>query len=81
MWCISSGNIYEKFSNPFLNTFHDRYVIILVEPLRQAEGQYSARRHREGMILYSENKVIKLLVLAFAQSKSSSLMEHVVDVP
>lgn len=74
--------IYMKsFSNPLLNMFHIRYVRILVEPLRQAEGEYLARCHREEMILYSENKVIKLLVLAMAQSKNFSLMEHVVDVP
>lgn len=56
----------KSFSNPLLNTFHSRNIIILVEPLRQAEGEYLARCHREEMILYLENKVIKLLVLAFA---------------
>lgn len=79
--CISSGNIYKKFGRFIFSYFQSRRIIMLVEPLRQTKDQDLYKWHREEMILCSENKVTKLLLLAFVLSKNFSLMEHEVDVP
>ena len=42
---------------------------MLVEPLRQTKDQDLYKSHREEMILCSENKVTKVLFLAFVLSK------------
>ena len=54
---------------------------MLVEPLRQTKDQDLYKSHREEMILCSENKVTKVLFLAFVLSKNFSLMEHEADIP